>query len=385
MQRIVSLIMLIGAPVLVDACRESTPPQAAAAAPIAVSTSAVTSSAFVSVFEAGGIVRARATAVISSRIMAPVTDVRVRAGDRVRSGSSLVVLDGREIEANRARATATLASATEAAQAAQAEVRSAQAAVTLARATHDRVRTLHEKRSATTQELDQAVSALDMADAQIAQAQSHLAAANAARDAARAASDAVTITSSYTVLSAPFDGVVTERSVDPGSMATPGLGLITVEDTKGFRLEVPLDESRAAQVAVGEPVMVRLGEDRLADPVPGRVSEIARVDPASHSFLVKIELPSATDLRSGVFGRAQFTGESRNTLSVPAMAAVRRGQLTFVFTVDRENRARLRAVSPGSVSGDRLEILAGLRENDTIITNPPPSLTDGAAVSGARR
>jgi hypothetical protein len=58
--------------------------------------------------------------------------------------------------------------------------------------------------------------------------------------------------------------------------------------------------------------------------------------------------------------------------------------LTFVFTIDRENRARLRAVSSGSVDGDRLEILAGLGENDIVITNPPPSLTDGAPIAGAR-
>jgi len=59
--------------------------------------------------------------------------------------------------------------------------------------------------------------------------------------------------------------------------------------------------------------------------------------------------------------------------------------LTFVFAVDRENRARLRAVSPGSVDGDRLEILAGVGEKDVVITNPPPSLTDGAPVAGARQ
>jgi len=66
-------------------------------------------------------------------------------------------------------------------------------------------------------------------------------------------------------------------------------------------------------------------------------------------------------------------------------ASIRRGQLTFVFTVDTENRARLRAVSPGITDGDRLEVLAGLRANDIVITNPPPSLTDGAATTGLRR
>jgi multidrug efflux pump subunit AcrA (membrane-fusion protein) len=317
--------------------------------------------------------------------MAPVEAVPVRPGDRVRRGAPLVVLDGREVDANRVRADATLASAAETVRAAQADVRSAQAALTLARTTHDRVRTLHDKRSATTQELDQAASALDVADAQLGQAQARLSAAHAARDAARAAADAAAIASSYATLRAPFDGVVTERGVDPGSMANPGVGLVTIEDVNGFRLEVSLDEARAATITVGDAVNVRLGERLVADPVPGRVGEMARVDPASHSFIVKIDLPTVEGLRPGLFGRATFVGPSRTSLAVPASAAVRRGQLTFVFIVDGENRARLRAVSPGAADGDHLEILAGLRERDTIITNPPPSLMDGSVVTGARR
>jgi RND family efflux transporter MFP subunit len=317
--------------------------------------------------------------------MAPVVTVNVKAGDRVRRGAALVILDGREIDANRARATATLASAAEAVRAAQSDVRSAQAALTLARTMHERIKTLHDKRSATAQELDQAVSSLDMADARFGQAQAHLSAAKATHDAALAANESATVTSSYARLTAPFDGVVTERSVDPGSMANPGMALVTLEDDAMFRLEVSLDESRAVSLKPGDTVSVRLDESRVAEPVPGRVSEIARVDPASHSFLVKIDLPAVDGLRSGAFGRARFTGTSTQALTVPAAAAVRRGQLTFVFAVDGENRARLRAVSPGVTDGNWLEILAGLREHETVITNPPPSLMDGAPVAGARR
>jgi RND family efflux transporter MFP subunit len=317
--------------------------------------------------------------------LAPVVDVHVRTGDRVRRGAPLATLDSRELDANRARARATQVSAAEAVRAAQSEVRSAQAAATLARTTHDRIRTLHEKRSATPQELDQVVLALDGAEAQLGQAQAHLSAANGARDAAQAASDAAAIATSYAILTAPFDGVVTERSIDPGSMASPGAGLFAVEDTSAFRLEVSLDEARAAHITGGEPVEARLGQAEGPDGIAGHVSEISRIDPAAHSFLVKIDLPAVAGLRSGLFGRARFTGPARQTLAIPAAAAVRRGQLTFVFRVDRENRARLQAVSPGAADGERLEILSGLQENDTVIINPPPSLSDGTVVAGASR
>ena len=370
---------------LVAGCGVSPQPPAAKAAPVAVSTVRAESTALASSFEAGGVVRSRSMAVVSSRIMAPILDVRVRPGDRVRRGAPLVTLDGREIDANRARAAATLASAVEAVRGAQSEIRTAQAVMTLARTTHDRIRTLHEKRSATPQELDQAVSALETAEAQLSQSQAHLSAANAARDAAQAAGDAAAIAGSYATLTAPFDGVITERSVDPGSMASPGVGLLTMEDSTALRLEVSLDEARARQIVIGQPVDVHIGEGGSPDrSIGGHVIEVARMDPASHSFLVKVDLTADPALRSGLFGRARFTGSSRQTLAVPASAAVRRGQLTFVFTVDGESRARLQAVSPGVAVGDRLEILAGLHERDLVIANPPLSLSDGTPVSGAR-
>jgi RND family efflux transporter MFP subunit len=288
--------------------------------------------------------------------------------------------------ANRARAEAASASAVEATRAAESEVRSAEAAARLARATYDRMRTLHDRRSATPQELDQAVSALNAADAQLNGARARLAAATAAQDAARAGSEAAAVTSSYAVLVAPFDGLITDRSADPGTMATPGVPLLTIEDATAFRLEVSLDEARATHVAVGQTVDVEIGDRTSASywSGPARVSEVARLDPASHSFLIKIDLPGPASLRSGVFGRARFAGPARPTLVVPASAAVRRGQLTFVYTVDDEDRARLQHVSPGGEARDQIEVLAGIREGDRVIANPPVQLSDGTPVLEGR-
>jgi multidrug efflux pump subunit AcrA (membrane-fusion protein) len=355
--------------------------------PVAVAVVRVDKRDIAASFEAGGVVRARATALIASRVMAPVTQVHVNPGDRVRRGAALVTLDGREIQANKGRAEATSLSAVEAARAAEADVRGAESALVLARATHDRMAGLHDKRSATAQELDEAVAALAAAEAQRASAQARLAAANAARDAAQASVEAATVTATYTVLTAPFNGIVAARRADAGSMATPGAPLLVVEDPGTYRLEVQLDEARAALVHVGTTVSVRLDNaQREGDPwTSGRVAEIARVDPASHAFLVKIDLPASASLRSGLFGRARFPEPPRWALTVPASALINRGQLTFVYTVDAEDRARLRPISVGSVDRDRAEVLAGLREGDAIVTNPPLSLADGTRVAGELR
>ena len=126
-------------------------------------------------------------------------------------------------------------------------------------------------------------------------------------------------------------------------------------------------------------VAVRLDDlDALST---GRVVEIARVDPMSHTFLVKVDLPAGLTVRSGQFGRATFAGPSRRTLTIPVSAMVRRGQLTFVFVVGVDDHAHLQPVSIGAIAGDRVEVLAGLREADRVITSPAPSLADGHAVA----
>jgi multidrug efflux pump subunit AcrA (membrane-fusion protein) len=163
--------------------------------------------------------------------------------------------------------------------------------------------------------------------------------------------------------------------------------LLTVEDPASYRLEVRLDEARAALVQIGQAVPVRVdsttGEgDEWLD---ARVVEIARVDPVSHAFLVKLDLPASASWRSGLFGRARFPGPARRALIAPASSLVNRGQLTFVYLVDGDRRARLRPISIG-VSGDHgIEVLAGLREGDVVVVNPPTSLIDGARVAGEPR
>ena len=355
-------------------------------APVAVATTRVTVTAIASPFEAGGVVRPRATAAIASRVMAPIIQIHVRSGDQVRRGTTLVTLDARDILANKGLADATSRSAAEAARAAEADVRAAESTFVLAQATHERMASLHAKRSATTQELDQAVAALAAAAAQRTSAQARLAAAIAARDAAEASAEAAAINVSYAVLSAPFDGIVTERHADPGSMAMPGTPLLTLEERATSRLEVQLDEARTILVGIGQQVSVRLdnyhdGGDKWLD---GRVSEIARIDPTSHRFLIKIDLPTSAALRSGLFGRARFSGPTRQALSVPKSAVINRGQLTFAYVV-AGGRARLRPISTGSASDDRVEVLAGLREGDIVVTDPSPSLTDGERVAGGPR
>ena len=368
-------------------CTASRPASTLDAPPVTVSIGRAQAADLPAVVEAGGVVRARSTAVIASRVMAPIVEVLVRPGDRVRRGAPLVRLDAREVTAAGDRASAGLDAARRSAEAAASDTRAAEAALNMARLTHDRVAALQAKRSATPQELDQATASLSAADAQLAGAVARSAAATAARDEAAAAMQGTQIATSYSVLNAPFDALVAERHVDPGAMATPGTPLLTLEDAIAFRLEVRFDEARAGQIAVGQAAQVSVGETTEGSDAwsEGRVVEVARLDAASHGFVVKIELPAAAHVRSGQFGRARFSGPTRRTLTVPSAAVLRRGQLTFVFAVDRDDVARLRPISTGAAADGRVEVLAGLRDGDRIVVDPPASLADGDRVAGGKR
>jgi RND family efflux transporter MFP subunit len=345
-----------------------------AADPIAVTTASAAMSDVATAIDAGGVVQARTTAVITSRLLAPVREVRVLPGDRVRKGQTLVVLDGDDLSAAARAARATAAAAEQGAKAAAADLQAAEAALALARATHDRVAGLQARRSATAQELDEATATLRSAEARVDGASARASQATSSIESTRAANDQARTIESFTTIASPFDGVVTETMVEPGNMASPGMPLLRVEDTSRFRLEVRVDESRAGEVRIGMSVPVFLGA--TASTVAGSIVEISRaVDADAHAFVAKIALPDVPGLRSGEFGKARFRATPRRALTIPPSAVVRRGQLTSVFVVDND-RARVRLVNVSES-----EVLAGLTESELVVLSPPPGLVDGRRVT----
>ena len=363
--------------IAMPACsRGTTAVTATASDAVAVTVAAVGMADAADTFDAGGIVEARTTAVMMSRIVAPIREVRVSPGDRVRPGQVLIVLDGRDLAAQARRAQASGLSAEQDVRAAEFERQGAEASLDLARATQARIAALHARRSATAQELDDATGALRAAESRAAGAAARARAAAAGVDGARAASEAAATTEAFSRLVAPFDGIVTGKMAEPGNLAAPGTPLLRIEDVRDFRLAVRVDESRIGRLAAGTAVPVTLdtggGVPRI---VGGTVTEVGRaVDADRRAVLVKIALPAGGDVRSGMFGRARFPAGPRQALSIPAAALTRRGQMTTVFVVENAV-ARLRLVS---VSGS--EVLAGLSAGEMVIVNAPPAVSDGRRV-----
>ena len=345
-----------------------------AAEPIPVTVAQVAMTEVAGVIDAGGVVQARTTATITSRVLAPVREVRVSPGDRVRKGQTLIVLAGDDLAAGARAARSAALAAEQGSKAAAAELEAAEAGLALARASHDRIAGLQAKRSATAQELDDATATLRSAEARVTGASARALQAKSAVESAHATSDQASTTESFTTIAAPFDGMVTEKMVEPGNMASPGMPLLRLEDTGGFRLEVRVDESRVGAIRRGDSVPVFLGTDNSS--ITGTVVEVSRaVDADAHAFLVKIALPDARVLRSGAFGKARFTGTPRRALTIPPSSIVRHGQLTSVFVVDKDV-AHVRLVNLSDA-----EVLAGLVESEVVILSPPAGVTDGRRVS----
>ena len=336
------------------------------------------------VFEAGGVVQAQTSATLASRIMAPVREVKVRPGDRIQRGQTLVVLDDRDLAAVARQARTARDAADEGSAAATAELEGAKASLALAKSSYTRVSGLHTRNSATAHELDEATAALRGAESRLASAEARVRQSKAGQASAAAASDAATVTAGFAAVTAPFDGIVTEKLVEPGNMVAPGTPLLRVEQTGGFRLDVRLDESRVSFVKVGDHVPVVL--DRLdgsgTTEVSATVQEIARaVDADTRAVLVKLTLPDGS-VKSGMFGRARIPGAQRKTVVAPLSAIVRQGQVTSVFVVDGD-KARLRMLQLGTTTGDAVEVVSGLSDGERIVDAPKPGLTDGRTLKGA--
>src|SRR5688572_3740672 len=254
--------------------------QAKAAVPVPVTVAPVVAIETAERLEAGGVVAARESASLSSRIVATISGIRVKAGDRVRSGEVLITLDARDVTEHTGQTRASAVAAEKTLAQARTEQSAVEAEHRLAAAFQKRIATLHARNSATDQERDEAEARLSAAAARLAGTQAGIEGANAHLAAARAAVGVATATESFATVRAPFDGLVTERLIDPGNLAAPGVPLLRIESDGARQVVVRVDEARAAYVNLGDRVSVSIdaASEHAADDkgLEGVVAEVAR-------------------------------------------------------------------------------------------------------------
>jgi RND family efflux transporter MFP subunit len=277
-------------------------------------------------------------AVLSSRIQGAIDQLLVREGTSVVKGQTLIQLDNRDVEADLARASA--------------EVENAKAQL-------DRMETLYRQDAVSKQEMENATRTYKVAEA---------------------SRKAVLAQLSYTVVKAPFDGVITEKIVEAGELASPGQPLLRMENPRQLRLEATVAEGDLRSVSRGDkiPVIIDALEGRM---LAGVVAQILPAgDPQTHTFTVKVDLPPAPGLKTGMFGRFQLDKGTSKTILVPQTAVVERGELTSVFTVGSERIARLRWVKTGRRLDKQVEILSGVNVGESVLVDAARGV-DGATVN----
>lgn len=291
-----------------------------------------------------GTVEAVRQAVVSAQVAGAVVALPVKAGDRVKAGQLLARLDARAAEQQ--------------AGAAAAQVEAARAAQHVATLELQRQRQLFASRFISQAALDQAEAQFKTTTAQ----------ANAQIAAAQAASTQ----SGYFAVKAPYDGVVTDVSVMLGDMAMPGRALLTLVDPAALRVAVAVPESTAAGLRgrLDGPVEVEIAGQRLST---RRWEVLPAADASTHTVTVRIELPAGSPATPGSFARAWLpagAAEGPQRVFIPTRALVQRAELKAVYAVGADGRPLLRQVRAGAVSGDQVEVLAGLKPGERIALDP---------------
>ncbi|HPT26779.1 MAG TPA: efflux RND transporter periplasmic adaptor subunit [Bryobacteraceae bacterium] len=374
------LIPLAPAVLLLSGCGSHTPEKKAAAQgpTVPVGVVEVRPATVATIYEATGTVRASSTSVLSARIMGYIRSVGAQAGDTVRAGQTVAVIDAKEIDDAVAQARAAVAEARAAEPEVDNAIAAAKAQLDLATSTLRRMKSLYDQKSITSQEFDEVQARHRMAEAnhqmalakrtqlgaKIAQAESGLAQAS--------------VNKAYMEVKAPFTGIVIERKAEPGMLATPGMPILIIEQAGAYRLEAAVEESRIATIKAGSKVKVRL--DSLDREIEARVSEIVpAMDTASRTFTARIDLPASPLIRSGLFGRALFPDGEKQAMAAPASSIREQGQIQIVFVADG-GMARARMIKTGAKLEGGIEVISGLMPGDRIVANPPAALSDGAKI-----
>jgi RND family efflux transporter MFP subunit len=284
--------------------------------------------------DATGIAAPIQQATLSTRLMGTVTDVQVREGDRVAAGQLLVSIDARDLTAKSTQAAASIAEA-------EALHRDAEAQA-------NRIRGLYADSAATRAQLDAA--------------ETGLARARAALDAARAAATELGAIRSYSVIRAPFAGVVTKRYADPGAFATPGAPLVTIQDVSVLRISATTTPGIARGLKRAQSLTARVEQATVRATVEGIVPSAAGSLYTVNAVVVNREGALLAGSRASL---ALPTGR-RRVLVVPAPAIVRAGDLTGVTLRTAQGDDR-RWVRLGRSIGDMVEVTAGLVKGDRVV------------------
>ncbi len=311
---------------------------------------------------------------LHARVSGYLDVMKVDAGDSVKEGDVLAVLDAPESKIEIEHALAS--------------ERRSKAEIARAQAAYDEAHTAYERLMKTSEAQPRLIAQQDL-DAARARDRSADAALDAAREQANVSSAEVKKLNTmleYTKITAPFAGVITKRYSDPGALIQAGtssgtLPLVRLSQNDKLRLVFPVSISFVSAIKVGDPVEIRIPV--LNRTISGSVARFSRkVETATRTMDAEVDVPNA-DLKliPGIYATAVLKTDHREkTLMVPVGAVSREKGSASVFIINSDHHLEERQVTLGLETPSKLEILSGVNEGDTVMTGSRAQVTPGQLV-----
>jgi len=335
-----------------------------------------------STIELPGSIQAITEAPILARADGYLERRMVDIGDRVETGQPLAEIEAPEMDEQIHQAEASLQQARAAVEQAAANYERGVADEDLAKVTAQRWSALLAKGVVSRQENDRYQSEYHALTAATKALEKALAVARSNVGGAEANLARLDKVQSYRLVKAPFHGVITQRNVDVGALVNAGNTLLfRIAQITTLRTYLNVPQANSSDVRTGQ--LARLSVSNL----PGRqfAGAVARtasaLDPASRTLLVEVQVPNPDGaLLPGMYARVDLVGGRSNPLRIPSDALVVRGQGTEVAVVRDDHTVHLQKIEVGRDYGDRLEVIKGLSEGETIIANPGDVVREGLQV-----
>ncbi|TNF87807.1 MAG: efflux RND transporter periplasmic adaptor subunit [Gammaproteobacteria bacterium] len=294
------------------------------------------------VYQVDGVVEARQQATMSAEVAGKIEVVNFDVDDFVEQGEVILRIRDREYRAGQQQARAALDEANANLQDMQLEYR--------------RNQDLRKQKLISQAVFDKAEANLKAARARKASAEANLSRAEEQLG--------------YTVVRAPYSGVVVERHVEPGETVNPGQPIMTGYALGQLRVSADVPQSLIADLRKYRLARIVLIEDARSIEV-SKITIHPFADPQNHSFPVRLDLPEIKDgLYPGMLVKVEISAGDTERLLLPQRALVSRSEVNAVYVIDANGRLSFRQVRPGKRFGDRIEILAGLDANETIALDP---------------
>jgi RND family efflux transporter MFP subunit len=308
----------------------------------------------------------------------------VDIGWRVKKGQPLAELETPELDQQIAQARATLSQGLASVKQLEAQVMQNRANLKLAETTATRWKELNRQGVSSRQDADEKQASFEVRQAELAAAEATVAASRESVEAARANLRRLEELKSFSKLSAPFDGVITYRHPDVGTLIPAGTNqkeMFRVADISRIRIFVNVPQAYVTSVRPGTPAVVHV-EDINRD-YQVKVGGIANaLDMNSRTMLAVLRVPNDNGpLMPGMFSRVRIKlVDAPPVLAVPADAVISRNEGTMVAVVGQGNVVHYRKIAVARDTGSSVEITSGLRVGEQVVLNPTDEVREGVAV-----